>query len=269
MRCPSCQVENPSQNRFCEQCGAPLATRCPQCHAPIGPSVRFCGACGHRLIGPGAGVPTHVSRPWVAADQSHFVAYSPTYLAEKILTSRSALEGERKQVTVLLADLKSSMELLADRDPEEARDGGRAPLRRHHSHSGLAPAGESLDLLQALHARIVEALEALAEERVAEQVERLAHHAMRGEVWDKALAYFQQAGKKAMARSAYREAVGSFEQALDDIAARRAPPQSNQAEAHYRQALAVLSTAVALYHDMKMSFWLPQAKAALAQGEES
>jgi class 3 adenylate cyclase/tetratricopeptide (TPR) repeat protein len=121
MRCPSCQVENPSQNRFCEQCGAPLATRCPQCGAPIGPSVRFCGACGHRLIGPGAEAPAHVSRPWVAADQSHFVAYPPTYLAEKILTSKSALEGERKQVTVLFADLKGSMELLADRDPEEAR----------------------------------------------------------------------------------------------------------------------------------------------------
>jgi len=47
--------------------------------------------------------------------------YTPPYLAEKILTSRSALEGERKQVTVLFADLKGSMELLADRDPEEAR----------------------------------------------------------------------------------------------------------------------------------------------------
>jgi class 3 adenylate cyclase/tetratricopeptide (TPR) repeat protein len=57
----------------------------------------------------------------VAADQSHFVAYPPTYLAEKILTSKSALEGERKQVTVLFADLNGSMELLADRDPEEAR----------------------------------------------------------------------------------------------------------------------------------------------------
>src|SRR5215475_6638548 len=49
------------------------------------------------------------------------LAYTPAYLAEKILTSRSALEGERKQVTVLFADLKGSMELLADRDPEEAR----------------------------------------------------------------------------------------------------------------------------------------------------
>ena len=65
-----------------------------------------------------------------------------------------------------------------------------------------------------LHARIVEALEALYAERLAEQVERLAHHALRGEVWDKALAYCQQAGEKAMDRSAHREAVGSFEQAL-------------------------------------------------------
>jgi predicted ATPase len=68
-----------------------------------------------------------------------------------------------------------------------------------------------------LHARIVEALEALAGDRVAEQVERVAHHALRGEVWDKALAYYRQAGEKAMARSAHREAVGYFEQALSAL----------------------------------------------------
>jgi class 3 adenylate cyclase/tetratricopeptide (TPR) repeat protein len=68
-----------------------------------------------------------------------------------------------------------------------------------------------------LHARIVETLEALAGDRLADQVERLAHHARRGEVWDKALAYCRQAGEKAMARSAYREAVGSFEQALSAL----------------------------------------------------
>ena len=68
-----------------------------------------------------------------------------------------------------------------------------------------------------LHARIVEALEALAGERVAEQVERLAHHALRGEAWDKAVTYGRQAGEKAMARSAYREAVGYFEQALSAL----------------------------------------------------
>jgi len=68
-----------------------------------------------------------------------------------------------------------------------------------------------------LHARIVEALEALAGDRVTEQVERLASHALRGEVWAKALVYCRQAGEKAMARSAYREAVGSFEQALSAL----------------------------------------------------
>jgi tetratricopeptide (TPR) repeat protein len=65
-----------------------------------------------------------------------------------------------------------------------------------------------------LHARIVEALEALASDRVAEHVERLAYHALRGEVWDKALAYCRQAGEKAMAQSAHGAAVGYFEQAL-------------------------------------------------------
>jgi tetratricopeptide (TPR) repeat protein len=65
-----------------------------------------------------------------------------------------------------------------------------------------------------LHASIVAALEGLYPDRLAEQVERLAHHALRGEVWDKALTYFRQAGEKAMAQSAYREAVEYWEQAL-------------------------------------------------------
>jgi predicted ATPase/DNA-binding winged helix-turn-helix (wHTH) protein/class 3 adenylate cyclase len=71
-----------------------------------------------------------------------------------------------------------------------------------------------LEQRRVLHARVVEALEALAPDRMAEQVERLAYHALRGEVWNKALGYCRQAGEKAMARSAYREAVGYFEQAL-------------------------------------------------------
>jgi class 3 adenylate cyclase/tetratricopeptide (TPR) repeat protein len=65
-----------------------------------------------------------------------------------------------------------------------------------------------------LHARIVQALEALARDRVDDQVERLAQHALRGEVWERALAYGRQAGNKAQMRSAYREAVVSYEQAL-------------------------------------------------------
>jgi predicted ATPase len=68
-----------------------------------------------------------------------------------------------------------------------------------------------------LHARIVEALEALAGDRVTKQVERMAQHAMRGEQWDKALVYCRQAGEKALARMAHREAVGFFEQALSAL----------------------------------------------------
>jgi predicted ATPase len=68
-----------------------------------------------------------------------------------------------------------------------------------------------------LHARIVTALEALYPDRLVEHVERLANHAVRGEVWDKALAYCRQAGEKALARSAYREAGGYFEQALSAL----------------------------------------------------
>jgi tetratricopeptide (TPR) repeat protein len=75
-----------------------------------------------------------------------------------------------------------------------------------------------LERRRVLHARIVEALEALAPERAVEQVERLAHHAQRGEVWDKAVTYCQQAGARAFDRAAFREAVASFEQALQALA---------------------------------------------------
>jgi tetratricopeptide (TPR) repeat protein len=79
-----------------------------------------------------------------------------------------------------------------------------------------------------LHARIVATLEALSPDHLAEQVDRLAHHALRGEVWDKALAYSRQAGAKAMARSAHREAVACFEQAL--VALAQLPEHHNTLE---------------------------------------
>jgi predicted ATPase/DNA-binding winged helix-turn-helix (wHTH) protein len=70
---------------------------------------------------------------------------------------------------------------------------------------------------RALHSRLVEALETLYADRLSEQVEHLAYHAFRGEVWDKALAYLWQAGAKAEARSAYQEAVACYEQALQAL----------------------------------------------------
>ena len=111
MTCPRCRQENPAQARFCLACGARLAATCPGCGTELPSGARFCVQCGQAVGGP-------------PADAARFAAprlYTPRHLAEKILTSRSLLEGERKQVTVLFADLKSSMELLADRDPEEAK----------------------------------------------------------------------------------------------------------------------------------------------------
>jgi class 3 adenylate cyclase/tetratricopeptide (TPR) repeat protein len=109
MTCAQCQTQNPEDARFCEECGARLVLACPQCGAEISPGKKFCRSCGVALSGCVA------DRPLSPA------SYTPKHLAERILTSKAALEGERKQVTVLFADLKGSMELLADRDPEEAR----------------------------------------------------------------------------------------------------------------------------------------------------
>jgi predicted ATPase len=69
------------------------------------------------------------------------------------------------------------------------------------------------DQRRALHVRVLEALERLSADRVADQVERLGDHAFRGQVWDKAVAYLRQAGAKAIARSANREAVACFAEA--------------------------------------------------------
>jgi class 3 adenylate cyclase len=108
VKCPRCQAENPPGTRFCGQCAAPLAAVCPSCGATNPAGNKFCGQCAAPLDKP--------AQPRFAAPES----YTPKHLAERILTSKAALEGERKQVTVLFADLKGSMELLADRDPEEA-----------------------------------------------------------------------------------------------------------------------------------------------------
>src|SRR5262245_30471836 len=111
MRCVRCHADNrEGRRRFCSKCGTALVAACPSCGFSNEPGDEFCGGCGARLGGPAP-----VAR--FASPE----AYTPRHLADRILTSKTALEGERKQVTVLFADLKGSMELLADRDPEEAR----------------------------------------------------------------------------------------------------------------------------------------------------
>ncbi len=109
MQCPRCHAENRPQAKFCEECATPLARTCSNCGTALSPTAKFCPECAH---------------PVVTANQPGFGSpetYTPKHLAEKILTSKAALEGERKQVTVLFADMKGSMELLANRDPEQAR----------------------------------------------------------------------------------------------------------------------------------------------------
>jgi predicted ATPase len=292
---------------------------CPQCGGEIGPGKKFCRSCGAALSSYRPGGPSSPA------------SYTPKHLAEKILTSKAALEGERKQVTVLFADLKGSMELLgpllgpdaglnplkallivrtegnpffleesvrtlvetgalagergayrlarrlpavevpatvqavlaarvdrlspgdkallqtasvvgkdvrfallqgiAEQPEEQVREAvGRLQAAEFLYEAGIFPDLEytfkhSLthdvaygSLLQnrrrTLHRQIVENIERLYPDRLTEHVERLAHHAVRGEVWDKAVTYLRQAGTKAFARSANQEAVAHLEQAL-------------------------------------------------------
>jgi class 3 adenylate cyclase/tetratricopeptide (TPR) repeat protein len=111
LTCPRCRHENPPGSNFCLECGTRLELTCSGCTTELPPGSRFCNKCGTPVAGETAATPRVPSPD----------SYTPKHLAEKILTSRAALEGERKQVTVLFADLKGSMELLADRDPEDAR----------------------------------------------------------------------------------------------------------------------------------------------------
>ncbi len=116
MSCPSCGHENREDARFCGECAAPLAAdlTCPSCGRsnPIG--QRFCDGCARPLTAELAAHPARDPRD-----------YTPKHLADKILRSKSAIEGERKQVTVLFADVKGSMELQEGLDPEECA-GARA-----------------------------------------------------------------------------------------------------------------------------------------------
>jgi class 3 adenylate cyclase/tetratricopeptide (TPR) repeat protein len=113
VRCAACQFDNPAGMRFCVQCGASLAARCPQCGAEVAAGFRFCGHCGAGLA-PAAAAPAPAS-----GGERVRVAYTPKHLAEKILKGRSALEGERRQVTVLFADVAGFTTLAEKLDPEE------------------------------------------------------------------------------------------------------------------------------------------------------
>ncbi|HEX9944664.1 MAG TPA: adenylate/guanylate cyclase domain-containing protein [Thermoanaerobaculia bacterium] len=121
MKCPQCQFENPAGMKFCGECGAKLARVCPQCGTEVPPGFKFCGECGSPLTAPEAPAPAPVPAPEPERVPQRPAAqsYTPPHLAEQVLQSKTALEGERKQVTVLFCDLVSST-ALADRIGPEA-----------------------------------------------------------------------------------------------------------------------------------------------------
>ena len=109
MQCPRCRHDNRPQAKFCEECAALLARTCSNCGAQVSPAAKFCSECAHAVTEP---VPA----------QTRYISpetYTPKHLAEKILTSKSALEGERKQVTVLFADVSGFTSLSERLDPED------------------------------------------------------------------------------------------------------------------------------------------------------
>jgi hypothetical protein len=117
MRCLNCRTDNRAGRKFCAQCGAALKPVCPSCGAENEPAEKYCGECGAKL---GSGRATAASPNPAANNLAQSPsAYTPKLLANKILQSKAAPEGERKQVTVLFADVKGSMEMAERLRPEK------------------------------------------------------------------------------------------------------------------------------------------------------
>src|SRR5712675_1986147 len=112
MLCAKCGAENPAGKRFCGDCGAPLTNRCGQCGAENPPEKKFCGDCGS-LLSTAVAAAVAPSSPDRAASNIRVTAEQPD--------TSTTLDGERKTVTALFADIKGSTELMRDLDPEEAR----------------------------------------------------------------------------------------------------------------------------------------------------
>jgi class 3 adenylate cyclase len=301
MHCPHCGFVNPEGMNFCGRCGTALSAGCPGCSFENPPGFAFCGKCGASLTSqPPAPVPTsltpHPQPP---------LTYTPPHLTDKILTSRAALEGERKQVTVLFADLKGSMELLADRDPEEARQLLDPVLERMmeavHRYEGTVNQVMGDGIMALFGAPIAHEDHAVracyAALRMQDAIASYAAELRQRQGLDVQIRVGLNAGA-VMVRSIGNDlhmdytAVGQ----TTHLAARMeqlARPGTTlltgetlrlvegyvEVKRHFglgtlyakrgrlEQARAELSTAIDLYRAMQMTFWLPQAQAALARVE--
>src|SRR6266571_2803973 len=134
MHCATCGFANPEGVKFCIGCGVPLQHRCPSCGVENLPQARFCGECGTPLARKSKGKRGKkegakrktTSDPGLRTSDPRPISYTPKHLAQRILAEQAALEargiteGERKTITALFADIKGSMDLIEDLDPEEA-----------------------------------------------------------------------------------------------------------------------------------------------------
>ncbi|MFC1896871.1 zinc-ribbon domain-containing protein, partial [Thermodesulfobacteriota bacterium] len=110
MKCAKCGADNREAAKFCGKCRAKLSRVCSHCNSENPPDNAFCDQCGRDLMEPEEAPPIDYTQPQ---------SYTPKFLQDKILTSRSAMQGERKLVTVLFADVADYTALSEKLDPEE------------------------------------------------------------------------------------------------------------------------------------------------------
>jgi hypothetical protein len=120
MECPQCGFENQVEAKFCTECGRKLEKVCPVCGQKNLPGGKFCQECGESLIGTAAPAPRPEPTQYIPrTDFNNPQSFTPKAIAEKILASRPAMEGERKQVTVLFSDVAGFTAMSEHLDPEE------------------------------------------------------------------------------------------------------------------------------------------------------
>jgi len=119
MQCPKCQFENVDGAKFCNECGCKLEISCPECSKINPPGSKFCNECGHNLT-----TPQEPTVKELSFDEKidKIQRYLPKGLTDKILSQKSKIEGERKQVTVMFCDMKGFTSLSEELGPEEAYD---------------------------------------------------------------------------------------------------------------------------------------------------
>ncbi|MGD8258358.1 MAG: zinc ribbon domain-containing protein, partial [Desulfobacterales bacterium] len=117
MKCPKCEFENPEEAKFCNECGNKLEKSCPECGKSNPPGSKFCNECGHNLTLPSERPP--IKELTLEEKFGKIQKYLPKGIAEKILSQRDKIEGERKQVTVMFCDMEGFTGISEKIDPEE------------------------------------------------------------------------------------------------------------------------------------------------------